>query len=152
MQFDRDRDPTMSESNRSPRLSNRSLQVASTLSTEDEILRSETLVEFAREVSDFGVSDARSLSQRPAKSRKCRGPSARLKTCRKQEVSLVEPDGIEPTTSSMPLLWPHLARAFLSFLFVENLLEKSVVAIYLDFWMLRRITFRCRYGADTARP
>ena len=93
MQFDRDRDPTMSESNRSPRLSNRSLQVASTLSTEDEILRSETLVEFAREVSDFGVSDARSLSQRPAKSRKCRGPSARLKTCRKQEVSLVEPDG-----------------------------------------------------------
>ena len=33
MQFDRDRDPTMSESNRSPRLSSRSLQVASTLST-----------------------------------------------------------------------------------------------------------------------
>ncbi len=72
MQFDRDRDPSMSESNRS-------LQVASTLSTEDEISRSETLVGLARDVSDFGVSDTRSLSRRPAKSRKRRGLPARLK-------------------------------------------------------------------------
>jgi hypothetical protein len=39
------------------------------------------------------------------------------------DLELVEPDGIEPTTSSMPLLWPHFAGAFLGFLFVENLLE-----------------------------
>ncbi len=57
----------------------RSLQVASTLSAESEILRSETSAELAREVSDFGVSDTRFLSQRPAKSRTCRGLSVRLK-------------------------------------------------------------------------
>jgi len=66
-------------------------------------------------------------------------------------ILLVEPDGIEPTTSSMPLLWIHFASAFSGFLFVENSLEKAIVVIYLDFWMLRRITFRCRYSADTVR-
>jgi hypothetical protein len=42
---------------------NRSLQVASTLSAENEILRSETRAELARVVSDFGASIKGNLAQ-----------------------------------------------------------------------------------------
>jgi hypothetical protein len=84
----------MPESHRSLHLSNPSLQAGSTRSPENEILRSETLPQMARDVSKLGVSESRSVPQWPAKSRTCRGLLLRLKTYQKQLVSVVEPGGI----------------------------------------------------------
>jgi hypothetical protein len=76
------------------------------------------------------------------------GTLREAKNAAKTRSSLVEPDGIEPTTSSMPLLKSVVYSRSRAFLFIPTALAKQSVAAHSHSALFLPIYFRCRYGAD----
>jgi hypothetical protein len=69
----------------------------------------------------------------------------------KSLILLVEPDGIEPTTSSMPLLKFVVYSYSGTFLFVPKCLENQAISSHSVSAPFLPIDFRWRFGGDLER-